>query len=187
MITIQQPRRTGETRDLLSFGPSSAVFVALLSLVAISCKPGPPTYRQPQDLIGASAPELKPHSVGSMDSDPELCTLRVIWATWCEPCKVELPAIDDWLLRLASPTNVELVLADDASDDEVVEFLSDNGVTYGSYTRQRRMLSAHGVRGVPTAYLIDAEGVVAGVHEGALTETTLGRLLAASNCSSDNR
>lgn len=188
-MSTNQTRRTGmwSSRAAHRFTSATiaAAVLAILGTTLMNCTPNPKAYRQPQELIGMAAPALKQHSVGLLEAHDDLCTLRVIWATWCAPCKAELPAIDGWLESIGYDANVELVVADGANDEDVLQFLQDNAVTHGSYTRQQRTLGAHGVRGVPTAYLIDIEGIVAGVHEGSLTEATLRELLAAADCSPD--
>ena len=83
------------------------------------------------------------------------------WATWCAPCKEELPALER-LAATIGPTRFTLVLVavdTNASASEVLDYARALGVHLPIY-----LASAGGVSnsfwgwGLPVSYLIDAEG-----------------------------
>lgn len=82
-----------------------------------------------------------------------------VWATWCPPCREEMPALD----RLARETEDLVVLAvsiDTRGDrDRVREFMTAHGpaVTVG-HDPARRVERAFRTVGVPESFLIDREG-----------------------------
>lgn len=99
------------------------------------------------------------------------------WATWCPPCRSEMPEIQA-LYEKYGENGGELVVLGvatpnygrEGSQEDVAAFLSDNGYTfpvvmddYGLYTSQ------YGIRAYPTTFMIDADGNVYGYVEGALT------------------
>lgn len=91
-------------------------------------------------------------------------TLVHVWATWCPPCRAELPG----LLELPSRHDVAVVaVALDPSWEDVVRFLGDadsSGVVLAASQDVERAL---GVRTLPATFLIEADGRIALRFEGA--------------------
>jgi peroxiredoxin len=81
------------------------------------------------------------------------------WATWCEPCQEELPALARLRARLsARPFEVVTVnLGEGAA--RVRSFLQEHAIDLPVVLdRDRRAGEAWGVGGLPMAFLVDAEG-----------------------------
>lgn len=89
------------------------------------------------------------------------------WASWCGPCRLSLPALDT-LYRELGPRGFTVVAVNvDAYEDEATAFLDSFPVDYPVLRDAGRALPKQfGVRGMPTAYLIDQQGRLVGVHEG---------------------
>lgn len=90
------------------------------------------------------------------------------WASWCEPCRGEAPALEEFHRRHA-PTGV-IVLGinlDDASDDALA-FVRDFGLTYPQLRdgdgRDHR--DAYGMTGFPESFLVDPHGRIALIRRG---------------------
>ena len=109
--------------------------------------------------------------------------LMNFWATWCPPCRVEIPFLiqlqkkykDDGLLILG-------ISLDDAPVDEVKEFAKATGMNYPIIMRSRELLMEFGgVPALPTSFLVNKEAKVVQKHEGlfpgALYETEVRALL----------
>lgn len=99
------------------------------------------------------------------------------WATWCEPCKVEMPALvaayrehqDAGLIVLA----VNLTDQETSTKDIrtfVAEFQMPFPVLLDDRGKVRRR---YALRGVPTSVFIGADGVVRGVNPGPITTEAL--------------
>ena len=139
--------------------------VALGALITVvACEAG--TGERAPD-VGALTPEytavaLAGDSVSLADHEGEVVLLNV-WATWCIPCREEIPALQR-LHEKYSEQGLRIVgVSVDARGDEqaVKEFAESFGVTYDIWLDPgERVMSTFRVIGVPTSYLMDREGRV---------------------------
>ena len=97
------------------------------------------------------------------------------WATWCLPCRVEMPLLQRMAERhRAAGLVVAGLSVDRGSELSVREFLRDRGVTYPVAMVGRDVERAFGgVRGYPTSILIDRDGIVRHVVIGPLAPASL--------------
>jgi thiol-disulfide isomerase/thioredoxin len=150
--------------------------VALLALVAASCAGvGKPVAPPPTPVTAA---ELKQHAT---ESKAKVVLINV-WASWCEPCRDELPA----LVRLRKEnagTSVEIVLVSadfDKTTQELVAFLSSNGIDFPTYLKTERdaafiaALDPDWSGAIPASFLY-VNGKPEDFWEGAATYESLAR------------
>ena len=107
------------------------------------------------------------------------------WATWCEPCKREMP----WLSELAALHRAQgfevLGISLDAEGWDVVKpFLEKAKISYPILMGNKRVAYLYGdVDALPCAFFIDRSGTVAAIHLGAGSrkqfEAAISTLLAA--------
>lgn len=104
------------------------------------------------------------------------------WATWCPPCRAEMPDIqriyetystegDDALIVLgvAGPDQ-----GSEKSEEEIKKFLEDNGYTYPVLMDTTgEQFANYGVYSLPTTFMIDRDGNVFGYASGQLNEDTM--------------
>ncbi len=99
------------------------------------------------------------------------------WATWCPPCKAELPDFDEAATAYGEEVTFLMVNLTDGSRDTVSlvkEFVSDNGYTFPVYfDTQYSAANAYRVSSIPTTYLINAEGEIIGSKVGMMTASEL--------------
>lgn len=105
------------------------------------------------------------------------------WATWCPPCKMEMPDIQKLYEKYEkqgekSEVVVISVAAPNTQDEKDIDgikaFLEENGYTYpvlmddGGYT-----FGAYRISSLPTTFMIDKEGNVFGYVQGGLTQEAM--------------
>lgn len=102
----------------------------------------------------------------SIDTFKGKYTLLNFWATWCPGCVIELPHLEklnEYIENRNYPlTVVALSLDREKSAGELADFLVDNNIgPFALYhDRDRAMLRAYPVEGMPTTLLIDPDGKV---------------------------
>ena len=100
------------------------------------------------------------------------------WATWCGPCRLEMPAIQEQYER-HYPELAVLAVDFDEPADEVQKFVDELGLTFEVLLDPRaKVQDLYRVRGYPTTYLVDTEGIVQVYQIGLMTEEQLDRYLA---------
>lgn len=108
------------------------------------------------------------------------------WATWCIPCKLEMPSLQKLHQRHLDDDLVLLGLSVDAGGiGDVRAYLTQHGITYpvGMATNADRQAFG-GIPGIPTTFIIDRTGTVRHRVVGYFTppamEAAVSRLLADS-------
>ncbi|HID1146762.1 TPA: cytochrome c biogenesis protein/redoxin [Clostridioides difficile] len=103
------------------------------------------------------------------------------WATWCPPCKEEMPYIEQLykdynknnddvvILGVASPN-----LGREGSREQVVNFLKEQGYTFPVVLDEDGALAyQYGINAFPTTFIIDKEGYVTQYIPGAMDKATM--------------
>jgi peroxiredoxin len=103
------------------------------------------------------------------------------WATWCEPCKRELPAFQAF--QAQQPADGAIILAVDVAEtpDEVRAFLDEysvSGLTILLDT-EKETADSYGVFNMPTTFVIDSSGIVNYIKYGEMTAADLNAYLEA--------
>jgi peroxiredoxin len=102
-----------------------------------------------------------------------------LWATWCAPCRLEMPAIQERFERYQDEGLVVLAVNFDESAEQVEAFRDELGLTFdllldpGAEVQQLYLN-----RSYPASFFIDAEGVIQVHHLGVMTEGQLDQNLA---------
>src|SRR5271157_1769006 len=97
------------------------------------------------------------------------------WATWCSPCKVEMPWFVDLQNRYASDGLVILGIAMDDSDaPKIAQFASEMGVNYPVLLGTDQVSEQYGnVEFLPTSFYIDRDGKIVGKGTGLLARSEI--------------
>jgi cytochrome c biogenesis protein CcmG/thiol:disulfide interchange protein DsbE len=89
------------------------------------------------------------------------------WATWCAPCKVEIPHFIE-LQNKYGPQGLQIVgLSMDDNAGPVQKFAQDMKINYPIAVANERIAEQYGgVLGLPVAFIIDREGRIVAKHVG---------------------
>lgn len=136
----------------------------------------------------AAAPDIELTTLDSTHVTTASLVGRVVlvnfWATWCPPCRVEMPGFQRVYDRFRADGFVVLGVSMDAGGSEGVRrFLAERNVTYPvAMATPETVRSFGGVRLLPTSYLIDRGGrirnEVSGMFSSVALEQAVQRLLA---------
>ena len=90
------------------------------------------------------------------------------WATWCGPCKIEIPWFMDFERKHKDQGfSVLGVSMDDDGWDAVKPFVNEVGINYRVMVGNDSTAESYGgIEALPTTFLIDRDGKIAAVHVG---------------------
>jgi thiol-disulfide isomerase/thioredoxin len=89
------------------------------------------------------------------------------WATWCPPCRVEIPELLELKREFKDRLEIVGISEDDDPPVEVLKFARKQGMTYPIVMATGELIDAYGgVPALPTSFLIDTQGRVVQKHSG---------------------
>jgi thiol-disulfide isomerase/thioredoxin len=168
--TEQQPSSASPSRSLSTAPPSSP---------SPSQSPAPDTAVSAQGAEATGSKEEKRPEVDFADLSGKKYSLKdfknrvvlvVYWATWCPPCRKEIPVLNQLQEKYSKRDMLLLAISQDEQLDTVRDYMSKDKlgqsinypVVYGrDYVEQFGM-----VRALPTIFLMDKNGKVVIKHEG---------------------
>ncbi len=170
-------------------GIAAAALLAGVLLVALSQlrRAGAPTLRQMEqaaDNLGhdehvpiAAGEKAAAFKLTDLSGDPvSLADLRGkvvflnIWATWCAPCREEMPSMEKLYQRLHGNKGfVMLAVSQDTSGrTEVASYVKKHGYHFDVLLDPKNSVAeAYNVTGVPETFIIDGAGRIVAHHSGA--------------------
>jgi peroxiredoxin len=96
------------------------------------------------------------------------------WATWCGPCRIEMPAIEARYQRYKDQGFRVLAVDFDEPADIVAEFRDELGLSFDILLDPgAKVQQLYRVRGYPSSYFVDRDGFITIVHIGLMTEGQL--------------
>lgn len=140
------------------------------------------TRDTPRPAVGYPAPDFRLKTLDNQNfALSELRGKPVVlnfWATWCGPCRNELPALQKASERYAG--EVAIIGVDQAEPAETVKKYADElGLTFTiPLDTSHDAANAYDVTLMPTTYFIDAQGVIRSVHLGEMNMITLAENIA---------
>jgi len=185
---------------------SLSVLLPVLTLLATGCTAGaeepdrspaevdvasvetdlPPCPEQPAEpAAGSELPALAIDCLGGGTLDLATAqgvpTVLNLWASWCGPCREELPLVED----LAAVAGDRLRVIGVASEDgipQATSFAADAGLTFPSaFDGSGELAAGLGLKGLPHSVFLAADGSVTHVETGAVTSAEELRGLVAEH------
>jgi peroxiredoxin len=137
----------------------------------------------PAPVVGAPAPDFSLQDLSgnavTLSSFKGQVVLINFWATWCGPCRIEMPAIEQRYAAHKDRGFVVLAVNLDEPQADVSAFAESFGLTFPVLLDPgARVNDLYRVRGYPTTLIVDREGMIAKLHIGAMTEGQLDGYLA---------
>jgi peroxiredoxin len=129
-------------------------------------------------LIGEIAPDFTLHDIHGRtfnlnDYDGNIVLLN-FWATWCGPCRLEMPLLEQYHQDLVEDDFVILAINLQESVTTVQDFVEEVGLSFpvlldsdGHVVEQYRII------GYPSTILIDRDGRIQFIHIGIISEAQL--------------
>jgi cytochrome c biogenesis protein CcmG, thiol:disulfide interchange protein DsbE len=179
----RRPARRGRaatTNDRTLAGRLAATVALAVCLGLAGCTgggPDGPTATTTPERLGASP--LVARNQKQFQADLDALRGRVVvvnfWASWCVPCREEMPAIEQASQAYAEAGRPVTVIGVDASDvrSEAAKFLGEVGVTYPTVYDQQGLrggvAASWSVTALPQTWFVARDGSRAGRIAGRLT------------------
>ena len=158
---------------------AAVVLVSLLTVAIVQAMdkkteaPQPATEASAQEglSIGAAAPEfqlktLTGDTVKLSDFRGKKVMLN-FWATWCPPCKAEMPDMEQFSKQLGDDTVILAVNIDPQLD--VKGFVNENKITFPILLdTDDKVNEAYQILSIPTTYFINSKGIIQNKYTGAM-------------------
>ncbi|HLO24949.1 MAG TPA: TlpA disulfide reductase family protein, partial [Geobacteraceae bacterium] len=133
------------------------------------------TKKEPTVLeVGQAAPDfqletLDGHKVQLSDYKGKVVLLN-FWATWCPPCRQEIPSMMRLNQAMAGKPFQMVAVSEDAGGKEAVEgYFKESGTALPALLdTDQAVAQRYGLTGVPETFVIDAKGVILKKVVGAM-------------------
>lgn len=168
---MRRPRASLGTLLLWAGGAAIVGGIAFFGLAGSGGRTGRPAPPLPRQRLSGTAATLV-----ALRGRPALVTF---WASWCEPCEREAPALERFAQGLGSRATLVGVNWSDPSLSAARAFVKRYQWTFSNLRDpQGNAGLAYGVTGLPTTFALDSSGRVRATLRGPQTQQTLAGALA---------
>jgi thiol-disulfide isomerase/thioredoxin len=129
---------------------------------------GIPVLREPVPMVDFILPLLDGTSRNTAELRGKVVFLN-FWATWCGPCRAEMPSMEALYHRFKEQGLEILAVNLQESQKEVSAFMQQLGLTFPTALDQPGSIgAAYGVMAIPTTYIVDRNGGIIARVMGSL-------------------
>ena len=165
------------------------IIVALGLLLIQACTPSSQAMQgdQQEAAVGINVGEIAPdftlldldgNEVGLSEFRGEVVFVN-FWATWCPPCRAEMPDIESLYQEYKDKGVVVIGIDIGESEATVRQFVQQGGYSWTFVLDSTGAVAAnYNIRAIPTSFFIDREGVIQAVNTGAMTKRGMEAALA---------
>jgi thiol-disulfide isomerase/thioredoxin len=132
----------------------------LMVLAAAAASAAPPALFPDLDLEGRDGGGIR---VSQLRGNVVLVNF---WATWCGPCRAELPLLQDLYNKYSDRNFTVLAINVDNDRDRVAPFLKTNNLTLPIYYANANDVSALTWQGIPTSFIVAPDGKLEKAYVG---------------------
>jgi peroxiredoxin len=154
--------------------------LAVLVFATAACNKGGATLPKIKAAPAWRLPDLAGKPVSSEDFKGKIVVFD-FWATWCPPCREEIPGYIELQKQYGKDGVVFVGVSIDQGGPEVVKaFAEKNGMNYPLVMADENIAAAFGgVEAIPTTFLIDREGQIRHRKLGPATKAEYEQLILA--------
>ena len=136
--------------------------------------------RNPEHMAPFAINDLNGDAPKSTSDSHGKVLLIAFWATWCGPCREEIPELNTLAARYKDQLQIIGISEDDDSPAEVKKFANRVGIAYPVMMATKEITEEFGeVPALPTTFVVDPEGAVVQKHTGLYPTDTYDREIRA--------
>jgi cytochrome c biogenesis protein CcmG/thiol:disulfide interchange protein DsbE len=169
-------------KSLLVLGIGLLTGISLGALVLLS-GPGwgdradrrlPPVIGGPVKGIELTLTNGKTIEISSLSGKPVILNF---WATWCPPCKEEMPLLEKYANRY--PDELVIIGVNYVEDQDVVQrYIAGHNITFPiALDKTGNVSDLYFVRSFPMTFFVDKDGVLRAQHIGLLSDDVMKKYL----------
>lgn len=156
-----------------------ALLCALLAFAAFA--PMAQAYDAGAKIPNFTLQDMNGKKVSLADYKGRIVILN-FWATWCPPCRAELPEFNEMnneLLKSKEAVLLAINMTDGMRDtkEKVASFLKENKYGIRVLLDSGKVADMFSIRGIPTTAVIDGKGVLRGQIVGSTTKANVMKLV----------
>ena len=144
------------------------VIILTLGMLLAGCAGGTsqnPWIGKPAPDFQLSTPDGQPVSLSHLKGKPVLINF---WATWCGPCRMEMPYLQQVYDEWRGKGLVLLAINIGESPSQVAEFMQSQGLSLPVLLDGEENIAVmYNVRAIPTTFFIDGDGIIQDMKVGA--------------------
>jgi len=145
---------------------ATTVFLCFLCIPAGAQQPTIRFVRNPDPAPDFKLTTLEGKALSLADYKNKVVLLN-FWATWCGPCRAEVPDLVELQNKYKDQVQIIGLVVDDEDQAAIKAFVAEFGINYPvALATDAMRLQYGGIPALPTSFVLDAQGRIVQKHEG---------------------